>query len=178
MSRTKRPVLPVRPVVEDLRDADASPSPDGESAADARALKLWIVLARAHRAIADRAYEDVSRHGMTLAEFGILEALYHKGPMLLGEVQKRILVSSGGITYLVDRLAERGLVCRRPSETDRRARYAELTPAGRELVARVFPDHSAAIREAMRGLSASEQATAVALLRRLGLAAAQQTKRR
>lgn len=140
--------------------------------ADARALKLWVVLARAHRAMSDRAAEDVARHGLTLAEFGILEALYHKGPMLLGEVQKRILVSSGGITYLVDRLVERGLLERRPCAEDRRARYAALTEAGRALVAEVFPQHAQAIASAVGGLSASEQATAAVLLKRLGLAAA------
>lgn len=143
-----------------------------DAVAEARALKLWVVLARAHRAIADRAAADVSRHGLTLAEFGILEALYHKGPMLLGEVQKRILVSSGGITYLVDRLVQRGLLERRPCAEDRRARYAALTDEGQAFVARVFPEHAKAIRGAMRGLSGSEQATAAVLLKRLGLAAA------
>jgi MarR family transcriptional regulator, 2-MHQ and catechol-resistance regulon repressor len=148
----------------------APDSPDG--VAEARALKLWVVLARAQRAISDRAAADVSRHGLTLAEFGILEALYHKGPMLLGEVQKRILVSSGGITYLVDRLVERGLLERRPCAEDRRARYAALTEEGHAFVARVFPEHAKAIRGAMRGLSGSEQSTAAVLLKRLGLAAA------
>ena len=92
-----------------------------------RALKFWVKLARAHSAIAGQATADISRHGLTLAEFGILEVLYHRGPMLLGEVQRRILVSSGGITFLVDRLTAKGLVERRACDTDRRARYATLT---------------------------------------------------
>ncbi len=134
----------------------------------AQALKLWVVLARAHAAITARATADVARHGLTLAEFGILEALYHKGPMLLGEVQRRILVSSGGITYLVDRLVERGLLERRLCAEDRRARYAALTEPGRELVERIFPEHAEMIRQALSGLSPSEQATAIGLLRTLG----------
>ena len=68
------------------------------------ALRLWVIMSRAHAAIAEHAAADVSRHGLTLTEFAIVEALYHRGPLLLGEVQKRILVSSGGITFLVDRL--------------------------------------------------------------------------
>ncbi|MDX2184512.1 MAG: MarR family transcriptional regulator [Gemmatimonadaceae bacterium] len=134
----------------------------------AQALKLWVVLARAHAAITDRATADVARHGLTLAEFGILEALYHKGPMLLGEVQRRILVSSGGITYLVDRLVQRGLLERRLCAEDRRARYAALTEAGRALVERIFPEHAEMIRQALSGLSSTEQATAIGLLRTLG----------
>ncbi len=62
------------------------------------ALKLWVVLSRAHTAIEAQAAADVTRHGLSLTEFGILEALYHKGPMLLGEIQRKLLVSSGGIT--------------------------------------------------------------------------------
>jgi MarR family 2-MHQ and catechol resistance regulon transcriptional repressor len=139
---------------------------------EARALKLWVVLARAHGAIAERASEDAARHGLTLAEFGILEALHHRGPMLLGEVQARILVSSGGITYLVDRLAKRGLVERRLCESDRRARYAALTPAGASLVKKIFPAHAKVIRDAVAGLSAHEQETARVLLRQLGRNAA------
>ncbi|HEY0777923.1 MAG TPA: MarR family transcriptional regulator, partial [Gemmatirosa sp.] len=78
--------------------------------AERDALKLWVVLARAHAAIAARAAADIARHGLTLAEFGVLEALHHKGRMLLGEVQRSLLVSSGGVTYLVDRLERRGWV--------------------------------------------------------------------
>ena len=62
------------------------------------ALKLWVVLSRAHTAIGAQAATAITRHGLSLAEFGILEALYHKGPMLLGELQRKLLVSSGGIT--------------------------------------------------------------------------------
>lgn len=141
--------------------------------ATAAALRLWVIMSRAHAAVAGHAAADVSRHGLTLAEFGIIEALYHRGPMLLGEVQKRILVSSGGITFLVDRLVAKGLVERRSCETDRRARYAALTPKGTALVAEIFPSHAAVVRQAMDGISAEEQEQAANLLRALGRFAAQ-----
>lgn len=92
-------------------------------------LKLYVVLSRASQALHAHTQSDIESHGLTQTEFAILEALYHKGPMLLGEVQKKILVSSGGITFLIDKLAQRGLVQRRLCESDRRARYAELTDA-------------------------------------------------
>jgi MarR family transcriptional regulator, 2-MHQ and catechol-resistance regulon repressor len=136
------------------------------------ALKLWVVLSRAQAAIAAHAEADVERHGLSIAEFGILEALYHRGPMLLGEVQRRILVSSGGITFLVDRLVKKGLVERQTCETDRRARYAALTSAGEALIARIFPAHAATISRAVMGLSADDQRTLTELMRRLGKAAA------
>ena len=140
--------------------------------AQARALKLWVVLSRAFDAVQRQARADAARHGLTVAEFGILELLYHKGPTLLGEAQRKTLVSSGGITYLVDRLEERGLVRRERCPQDRRAWYASLTPAGERLVADIFPQHAERIRRAMAGLGAQEQAQATVLLRKLGLAAA------
>ena len=141
--------------------------------AQGTALKLWVVLARATEAVTRHLAADVARHGLTLAEFGILEALYHKGPMLLGEIQRTILVSSGGITYLVDRLEGRGLVERQPCPDDRRARFAALTREGTRLVGRIFPEHARRIEVALSGLTQAEQVEATALLRRLGRAAAE-----
>ena len=135
----------------------------------ALALKVWIVLARAHNAVSQRAADDVARHGLTLAEFAVLEALYHKGPLLLGEVQKKILVSSGGVTYLVDRLEQRGLVRRKLCEEDRRARYAELTDEGTALMNRIFPEHGDMITETMSALTPAEQRELIRLMKELGL---------
>jgi MarR family transcriptional regulator, 2-MHQ and catechol-resistance regulon repressor len=138
------------------------------------ALKLWVVLARSFNAVSARLAEDVARHELTPTEFAILEVLYHKGPLLLGEVQRKILVTSGGITYLVDRLVEKGFVKREECAEDRRARYAVLTPAGTALIKKIFPQHTVAIERAVSGLTQAEQREAVQLLRKLGLAAAAQ----
>ena len=136
------------------------------------ALKLWVVLARSFRAVEAHAEADITRHELTLAEFGVLEALHHKGPLLLGDLQRRILVSSGGVTWLVNKLVKRGLVERRPCEGDRRASYAALTSRGEAFIERIFPEHAEAIRGAMEGLGPTEQRIAISLLRRLGLGAA------
>jgi MarR family 2-MHQ and catechol resistance regulon transcriptional repressor len=147
---------------------DVSGAPVTADLPTATALKLWIVLARATFAVGEVSKADIQRHDLTPAEFGILEALYHKGPMLLGEVQKRVLVSSGGITFLVDRLAKRGLVERQECPSDRRARYAALTKQGTRLMREIFPTHAASIREAMTGLGLADQRTVTALLKTLG----------
>ncbi|MBX3146657.1 MAG: MarR family transcriptional regulator [Gemmatimonadales bacterium] len=136
------------------------------------ALKLWVVLARAHRAIEEHARIQVARHDLTLPEFGVLEALLHKGPLLLGELQRKILVSSGGITYVVDRLEGKGLVERQPCPDDRRARYVALTASGVRLIESVFAEHAETIELAMRGLGETEQRALADRLRTLGTYAA------
>jgi MarR family 2-MHQ and catechol resistance regulon transcriptional repressor len=148
-----------------ITEPDVSPD-------EREALKLWIVLSRARGAIGDRAAAHIAHYGMTLAEFGVLESLYHKGPMLLGEIQRGLLVSSGGVTYLVDRLERRGLVRRDAFPDDRRARLAVLTAEGTAFVRRVFPEHAAAVHAAMSGLTPEEQRLATGLLKKLGLGAA------
>jgi MarR family 2-MHQ and catechol resistance regulon transcriptional repressor len=134
---------------------------------------LWVALARAYAAVEGHAAADAARHGLTLAEFGILEALYHKGPLQLCEVQRKILVSSGGITYLVDRLEARKLVRRRAAPFDRRARLVELTGRGVKLIRHAFAEHSGMLDEVLSGLDEGERREATALLRKLGRYAAE-----
>jgi MarR family transcriptional regulator, 2-MHQ and catechol-resistance regulon repressor len=137
------------------------------------ALKLYVVLSRARNAVGRRAEADIARHGLSPGEFAILEALYHKGPLLLGELQRKILVSSGGVTYLVDRLEAAGLVERRECATDRRARYGALTERGHQLLSDIFPVHAQEIASAVAGLDEGEKRQAIELLKKLGLTAAQ-----
>jgi MarR family transcriptional regulator, 2-MHQ and catechol-resistance regulon repressor len=128
-----------------------------------------VVLSRARGSLQRVTEADIARHGLSPGEFAILDVLYHKGPLLLGEVQKKVLVSSGGVTYLVDRLAQQNLVERRECASDRRARYAALTPAGTALMERIFPEHVRVVESACSALSTGEKRAAIALLRKLGL---------
>lgn len=134
-----------------------------------RALKLFVVLSRAFNAVGARVARSSESEDLTATEFGIMEALLHKGPLLLGEVQRKILLTSGGVTYAVDRLEEKGLVERQACPTDRRARYAALTARGEALIKRVFPAHAEQIERTLDVLSPREQDEAIRLMRKLGL---------
>lgn len=137
------------------------------------ALKLFVVLSRAATAVNRHSDADIARHDLSPGEFAILEALYHRGTLLLGEVQRKILVSSGGVTYLVDRLEKQGYVERQHCPTDRRARYAALTAKGRKLMDGIFPEHAEALQAALAGLTIEEKRQAIGLLRKLGTYAAE-----
>ncbi|MDE2125646.1 MAG: MarR family transcriptional regulator [Armatimonadetes bacterium] len=138
-----------------------------------RALHLWVVLARAHRAVSERARRDILSRGMSLTEFGVLEMLYHRGPTPLHDIARRLLMATGSVTYVVDALVREGTVVREPCPKDRRVQYAVLTEAGRARLDAVFPGHAAVIAEALGGLNAEEQDQAASLLRKLGLWAAE-----
>lgn len=161
--------------VDGAADAEASRAVDAACAGDDgdadAALRLFVVLTRAQRALAEHARRSVEGHGLGTSEFAVLALLYHKGRLPLGEVGSRVLLTSGSVTYVTDKLEQRGMLQRVACPSDRRVTWAELTAAGRALMDRVFPDHREAMRVASSGLTREEKQIAAALVRRLGLKA-------
>lgn len=137
------------------------------------ALKLFVVLSKAHGAIMDRAIKDMKTYGVSSTEFMILELLYHKGALPLQQIGDKVLITSGSITYNIDKLEKKGLLRRVPCADDRRVTFAEMTDEGRAWMDDIFPRHALAITETMQGLSEAEQQQAVALLKKLGLHASE-----
>lgn len=130
-------------------------------------LQLLIALARAYQAIERGVRPQLAERGLGMTEFAVLEVLYHKGALPLGEIRDRILVTGATTTYVVKKLEERGLMRRRTGAEDQRVVFGELTSKGRALIDDVFPTHVDRLREVMAGLSVSEKHAATRLLRRL-----------
>jgi MarR family 2-MHQ and catechol resistance regulon transcriptional repressor len=143
-------------------------SPDVDTDLDRTAtLQLVIALARAYQAIEQGVRPHLAEQGLGMTEFAVLEVLYHKGPLPLGEIRDRILVTGASTTYVVKKLEQRGLIRRKTCAEDQRIVFGELTPKGRRLIDEVFPAHVARLRRVMAGLSVSEKRGAGRLLRRL-----------
>ena len=135
------------------------------------ALRAYIKLLRASRAVVARVEPRLTAHGLTTTQFGVLEAVLHKGPLTQRELGRKVLTSAGNMTDVIDKLHARGLVQRQRCKDDRRSVRVELTEAGRQLGASLFPNHAGDISCAMAGLTSSELRTLGDLLRRLGTAA-------
>ncbi|OMF37332.1 MarR family transcriptional regulator [Paenibacillus sp. FSL H8-0548] len=131
-------------------------------------LDLFIALSRATQWVNAHADRDIRNNGLNRSEFGVLELLYHKGPQPLQQIGEKVLMSSGNITYVVDKLEKKQMVRRRASTEDRRLIYAELTEQGKQFVEEAFPGHQATIEQAVNGLSPEEQQLASKLLKKLG----------
>jgi len=137
------------------------------------AIHTWLVLMKAHRTLTRHASRSIEALDMCLSDFAILEALLHKGPLPVNEIGKKVLLTSGSITVAVDRLETKGLVERRASGTDRRARIVHLTKEGRKLIARAYADHAADMeRLASASLTRAERETLIRLLKKIGYKAA------
>jgi len=143
------------------------------SRAEQRALDTLIKLSRATNAVQVRLERGFKEHGFSESQFGVLEALYHLGPMRHCDLGKKVLTSRANITLIVDKLEDRGLVERGPDPDDRRALRVELKPAGRKLIGRLFPTHAQEVVELFSVLSAKEQQQLGELCRKLGLGTAE-----
>ena len=140
-----------------------------------RALDAYIKLSRAGSALDTRINRPLGEAGLTTSQFGVLEAIWHLGPLTHGEIGRKLLKSSGNVTVVIDNLCRRGLVERQRDPSDRRVSRVALTDAGRSLLQRVFPSHVARVVGAFAALDADELETLAALLRRLGHAAERTT---
>jgi MarR family 2-MHQ and catechol resistance regulon transcriptional repressor len=109
-----------------------------------------------------------------ISDFAVLEVLLHKGPQSVGEIGRRINLTSGSITTAIDRLERRGLVARAAHVRDRRARVVHLTREGRARITLVFATHKEAMDRAAHGLSKAERGTLIELLKKLGTTAERQ----
>src|SRR6266550_4722536 len=134
-------------------------------AADVSGTHLWLVLMKAYRTLQRLATRSVESSSIGLSDFAVMEMLLHKGPQPVNEIGRRIDLTSGAITTAVDRLESRGYVMREAHETDRRARVVRLTASGKAEAVKVFAAHKMAMDLAASGLSKTERATLIELLK-------------
>lgn len=134
-----------------------------------RALKLFIVLSRASKVVLEEANKLIESFDLNPSEFAVLELLHHKGMQPIQKIGQKILLRSGSMTYVVDKLEKRGLLERVFCKEDKRITYMSITPAGIELIQKIFPSHEENIKELMSVLSEEEQNLSIDLLKKLGL---------
>jgi MarR family 2-MHQ and catechol resistance regulon transcriptional repressor len=150
------------PLRDGRRPATATKPPSG--------VHLWLLLWKAAKAQEVHARRSAEATGLCLSDFGVLEALLHKGPLPVNTLGKKILISSGSVTAAVDRLEREQLVERMDAATDRRARIVHLTPKGTALIRRLFEAHAGDMERAFSHLDGPEREALATLLRKVGRA--------
>jgi MarR family 2-MHQ and catechol resistance regulon transcriptional repressor len=134
------------------------------------ALTMWVKLARASTTFGRLTGKDIEQHGLTQPQFGVLEMLGHLGPLTIGDIGKRMLVTGGCVTVILDNLEKDGQVERLRSSEDRRVIKVQLTPKGDSTFKTVFRKHAERVAELSSVLSEEEQIQLSTLLKKLGLA--------
>lgn len=134
-----------------------------------RALNTYTKLMRAAESVTNRVNRAMVEFDLTISQFGVLEALYHKGPLCQRDVAAKILKSTGNITLVIDNLEKRGLARRARDNDDRRFLTVHLTEEGNELIAKAYAKVEAAIVSELSILTLPEQETLGGLCKKLGL---------
>ncbi|HXE94937.1 MAG TPA: MarR family transcriptional regulator [Dongiaceae bacterium] len=140
-----------------------------ESTSTYLALNTYTKLMRAAETVTGRVGRTMSAAGLTISQFGVLEALHHKGPLCQRDIAAKILKSTGNITLVIDNLEKQGLVKRERTNEDRRYLTVSLTGEGKKLIGTVFADVEAAIVAEMNALTTDEQELLGGLCKKLGL---------
>ncbi len=134
------------------------------------ALSMWVKLVRAHDTFNHLTAANIRSFKLTQAQFGVIECLGHLGPMLIGELTRKHLVSGGNMTVVVDNLEKEKLVERNVSKEDKRSIFVALTPRGKRLFDKIFAQHAEYIAQLASVLTEAEQVELGSLLKKLGLA--------
>ncbi|MDH5160971.1 MarR family winged helix-turn-helix transcriptional regulator [Heyndrickxia oleronia] len=133
-----------------------------------QSLKLFIVLSRAYRAVNEFTNAFIQQNGLNPTEFAVLELLYHKGDQPLQQIGDKILLASGSITYVVDKLEKKEYIERVASPDDRRVTFAHITEKGKQFMESIFPEHQERIHQVMSVLNDTEKEMVIDTLKKLG----------
>ncbi|MFC4735256.1 MarR family winged helix-turn-helix transcriptional regulator [Bacillus daqingensis] len=134
----------------------------------AACLKAVAVLIKAHDSVHSCIKRDAAKAGLNPTEFSVMELLLHKGALPTQEIGRRVLISSGSITYVVDKLEAKQLVRRSPCPTDRRITYTELTENGRALIDKAFSRHRENVESLFAEVESEQLESMISTLKQIG----------
>jgi MarR family 2-MHQ and catechol resistance regulon transcriptional repressor len=137
---------------------------------EAQILKLYTQLMRATNVVTEKMHRHLLDYKLSISQFGVIEALYHIGPLCQKDIGDKILKTSGNITLVIDNLEKRKLVKREKDPDDRRRMTVRFTESGHELIDKIFPIHSKIAHNVFSVLEPEEQNSLSLLLKKLGRA--------
>ena len=124
-------------------------------------LKIVIAMARTYDDLFFQIEKSLQEYKLNISEFGVLEMLYHKGDQPVQKIADKILVTSGTITYVINKLEKKDLVIRRKCNKDKRIYYVSLTEKGKDYIAHIFPEHKEFLNNLFKDLSEEDKSELV-----------------
>ncbi len=131
-------------------------------------LKIFIGMSRALNKINRATNKVYTKYGLTSGQFAVLEDLYHKGELSVGEVQEKILSTSGTIPVIVKNLEKEGFLQKSNDESDKRRFILQITQKGKELMDIIYPENEEIIISMINTWSKDEQEEILNYMRKFG----------
>lgn len=131
-------------------------------------MKILIGLHRNINKIDKKTSKIESSYNLTFSQFMVLEALYSKGDMTIGQVREKILSSVGTISLIVNNLEKMNYIMKLPDKNDRRICILHLTKQGYDVISELAPKNADMIRNSMQVLTYEEKENLLYLLKKIG----------
>ena len=129
---------------------------------------IRLILAKTSKEIERVDRSSIANSGLNISDFGILEALMHKGALPVNTIGKKVLLTSGSMTVAANRLIEKGLIERRQDQSDKRVFNLDLTVAGRGLIEKAYEKHACNLDRIFDVLTSRERKQIVTLMNKIG----------
>ena len=129
--------------------------------------QAYLELMQTSKAIQDCIKAEMMDNKLNITEFSVLEVLYFKGKQTIQQIGKSILISSGSMTYVIDKLEQKGLLNRIDCPNDRRVIHVVLTEDGMNFMKKIMPNHRDLIDNMFGDLTDQESQTMVKLLKKV-----------
>ena len=136
-------------------------------------LDTWIKLSRAKDTLDTIMRRNVEDQGLTLSQFGVLEVLFHLGPLAVKDIGQKLLMTPANLVTIIDNLVKQELVRRVPCEHDRRSIIIHLSKKGEKLIQPVFRNHLDQLISCFAALDDEQLTTFGSLAKDLGLSQTQ-----
>jgi len=130
-------------------------------------LKTVIALSRGFQSVRKRELKNFKGGGLTPAQFGVLEVLYHKGDLRICDIIEKTLSTGGNMTVVIDNLIKDGLIIRYPDPSDGRASLIRISQDGIKRIEEIFPKHIDNLREIFEVLTSEEKLQLISLLKKV-----------
>ncbi len=140
-----------------------------ETEAAKSSLQAYITLLRASDTVAAKVGRSLLEHKLTLSQFGVMEALYHLGPLCQKQIGQKILKSASNLTTVIRNLQRDGFIKSTRENKDKRYLTICLTPKGKKLMEEILPGHFSEIDRCMSVLNGDERQHLNVLCKKLGL---------
>ncbi|WP_105116941.1 MarR family winged helix-turn-helix transcriptional regulator [Streptococcus suis] len=131
-----------------------------------QALHSLVVFRRAANTISKSELETIKKHGLTVCQFGVMEALYNKGNLRIQDLINKLLSTSGNMTVVIKNMIRDGYVYKTSDTSDRRASLIALTEKGRQMIESILPEHYDHVGQIFSVLSPEEQDLLATILKK------------
>lgn len=128
----------------------------------------YLVLMQTSKAVQERMRSELNQYNLSMTEFSVLEVLFHKGKQTIQQIGHSILISSGSMTYIIDKLEQKGLLNRIACPDDRRVIHVVLTANGKDLMEKIMPKHTELVEDLFDSINPDEVQILVRLLKKVG----------